>query len=68
MTLFTTAKIVVTAASPSASVSTATAVKPGFFNNMRRPNLRSWIKVLIVILGVERSATGFSALVAGLVS
>src|SRR5213596_1075498 len=28
---------------PSASVSTATVVKPGFFNNWRKANLRSFI-------------------------
>src|SRR6266480_5782878 len=36
-------KIAVFAPMPSASVSTATAVKPGFFNNWRKANLRSFI-------------------------
>src|SRR5262245_47087445 len=33
----------VVAPMPSASVSTATAVKPGFFSNWRRANLRSFM-------------------------
>src|SRR6266540_1977746 len=36
-------KIAVFAPMPSASVSTATAVKPGFFNSWRKANLRSFI-------------------------
>src|SRR6059058_4302541 len=36
-------KIAVLAPMPSASVSTATAVKPGFFSNWRKANLRSFI-------------------------
>src|SRR2546426_3154684 len=39
----TTLKIAVLAPMPSASVSTATAVKPGFFNNWRKANLRSFM-------------------------
>src|SRR5947199_7590695 len=39
----TTLKIAVLAPMPSASVSTATAVKPGFFSNWRKANLRSFI-------------------------
>src|SRR5438094_1442025 len=38
-----TVKIAVFAPMPSASVSTATAVKPGFFSNWRKANLRSFI-------------------------
>src|SRR5436189_2739961 len=38
-----TLKIAVLAPMPSASVSTATAVKPGFFSNWRKANLRSFI-------------------------
>jgi hypothetical protein len=34
---WTTLKIAVVAAMPSARVSTATAVKPGFFRSSRRP-------------------------------
>src|SRR5207244_3812751 len=36
-------KMAVQAPIPSASVSTATAVKPGFFSNWRKANLRSFI-------------------------
>src|SRR5438552_17714764 len=42
-TAFMTLKIAVFAPIPSASVSTATAVKPGFFSNWRKANLRSFI-------------------------
>src|SRR5439155_7684992 len=42
-TALTTLKIAVFAPMPSASVSTATAVKPGFFSNWRKANLRSFI-------------------------
>src|SRR6266699_1686496 len=38
-----TLKIAVFAPMPSPSVSTATAVKPGFFSNWRKANLRSFI-------------------------
>ena len=37
------AEMAVFAPMPSASVSTATAVKPGFFNNWRKANLRSFM-------------------------
>src|SRR5439155_27157227 len=37
-------KIAVFAPIPSASVSTATAVKPGFFSSWRKANLRSFIR------------------------
>src|SRR6266404_3657207 len=36
-------KIAVFAPIPSASVSTATAVKPGFFNSWRKPNFKSFM-------------------------
>src|SRR2546429_6541377 len=39
----TTLKMAVFAPMPSASVSTATAVKPGFFSNWRKANLRSFM-------------------------
>src|SRR6266516_7553109 len=42
-TPFTTLKMAVFAPMPSASVSTATAVKPGFLSNWRKANLRSFI-------------------------
>src|SRR5467141_2330642 len=42
-TPFTTLKMAVFAPMPSASVSTATAVKPGFFSNWRKANLRSFM-------------------------
>src|SRR6266516_2959447 len=42
-TALTTLKMAVFAPMPSASVSTATAVKLGFFNNWRQANLRSFI-------------------------
>src|SRR5207302_155717 len=39
----TTLKMAVFAPIPSASVSTATAVKPGFFSNWRKANFKSFI-------------------------
>src|SRR5881394_3695611 len=42
-TALITLKIAVLAPMPRASVSTATAVKPGFFSNWRKANLRSFI-------------------------
>src|SRR5439155_25845787 len=42
-TALTKIKIAVFAPMPSASVSTATAVKPGFFSSWRKANLRSFI-------------------------
>src|SRR5881392_1092057 len=42
-TAFTTLKMAVFAPMPSARVSTATAVKPGFFSSWRKANLRSFI-------------------------
>ena len=41
--VLTKLKMAVFAPMPSASVSTATAVKPGFFSNWRKVNLRSFI-------------------------
>src|SRR5881397_311298 len=43
MSALTALKIAVFAPMPSASVSTATTVKPGFFSNWRKANLRSFI-------------------------
>src|SRR5881628_3710218 len=43
MRALTALKIAVFAPMPSASVSTATVVKPGFFSNWRTANLRSFI-------------------------
>src|SRR2546428_12061524 len=43
MSVLITEKIAVFAPMPSASVSTATAVKPGFFRSWRRANLRSFM-------------------------
>src|SRR5256884_2751460 len=42
-TALTTLKIAVFAPMPSASVSTATMVKPGFFSNWRKANFKSFI-------------------------
>src|SRR5437867_7362407 len=42
-TAFTTLKIAVLAPMPRARVSTATAVKPGFFSSWRKANFRSFI-------------------------
>src|SRR5437867_12961566 len=42
-TQFTTLKMAVFAPMPRASVSRATAVKPGFFSSWRKANLRSFI-------------------------
>src|SRR6266576_569377 len=41
--VLTKLKMAVFAPMPSASVSTATAVKPGFFSSWRKANLRSFI-------------------------
>ena len=51
-----TLKITAFAPMPSAKVSTATAVKPGFFANMRRPNFRSWNNAFTRILRIELKA------------
>ena len=45
---------------PSASVTTATAVKPGFLANIRRPKRRSWSKVLLnAVLSGQWPVVGF---------
>src|SRR5882724_10582116 len=43
---------------PSASVSTATAVKPGFFTNWRMANLRSFIAQCLHRIDLRRAAGG----------
>ena len=43
-------KIAVFAPMPSASVMTATAVKPGFLANILIPYLKSWRSVVILFL------------------
>src|SRR2546425_6261766 len=43
---------------PSASVSTATAVKPGFLNNWRKANLRSFIAQCLHRIDSRRAASG----------
>src|SRR5882762_3151540 len=43
---------------PSASVSTATAVKPGFFSNWRKANLRSFITQCLHGINFRRAARG----------
>ena len=53
---FITLNMAVLAPIPRASVDTATAVKPGFLDSIRRPYRKSWIKVLIRILGHKPSA------------
>src|SRR5213080_766194 len=57
-TPFTTVKIAVFAPMPSASVNTATAVKPGFFNNWRKANLRSFITQCLHRIDIRRAARG----------
>src|SRR5439155_12975942 len=49
-------KIAVFAPMPSASVSTATAVKPGFLSNWRKANLRSFITQRHHRIDLRRSA------------
>ena len=51
-TPFTTLKIALFAPMPSTSVSTATAVKPGFFSSIRNANFKSWSTVPISHLGL----------------
>ena len=41
--MFTKLNMAVFAPMPSASVSTATAVKPGFFSNWRKANFKSFM-------------------------
>src|SRR5881392_913164 len=54
-TPFTTLKIAVFAPMPSASVSTATAVKPGFFSNWRRAKRRSFITQRLYRIDLRRA-------------
>src|SRR5205823_9365474 len=51
-------KIAVQAPMPSASVSTATAVKPGFFSSWRTANLRSFITQSLHRIDLRRAARG----------
>src|SRR5207247_10299286 len=51
-------KMAVFAPIPSASVSTATAVKPGFFSNCRKANLRSFITQRLHWIDMGRAARG----------
>src|SRR2546425_1147383 len=60
-TALTTLKIAVFAPMPSASVSTATAVKPGFFNSSRKANFKSFIAQSFDRIGVGRVARGKQA-------
>src|SRR5437016_7101525 len=57
-TALTTLKIAVFAPMPRASVSTATAVKPGFFSNWRTANLRSFITQRHHRIDFRRAASG----------
>src|SRR2546426_485673 len=54
----TTLKIAVFAPMPSASVSTATAVKPGLFSSWRKANLRSFITQRLHWIDLCRVAGG----------
>src|SRR2546425_4106411 len=56
MSVLITEKIAVFAPMPSASVSTATAVKPGFFSNWRKANLRSFITQCLHRIDFGRAA------------
>src|SRR5207302_6555505 len=51
-------KIAVLAPMPSASVSTATAVKPGFLSSWRKANLRSFITQCLHRIDIRRTARG----------
>src|SRR5437867_13052123 len=51
-----TLKMAVLAPMPSASVSTATAVKPGFFSSWRKANLRSFITQRLHRIDLRRAA------------
>src|SRR6266513_2826322 len=51
-------KIAVLAPIPSASVSTATAVKPGFLKSWRKANLRSFITQCLHRIDLRRAAGG----------
>src|SRR5438093_12179722 len=54
-----TLKMAVFAPMPSASVSTATAVKPGFFSNWRKANLRSFITQRLHRIDFSRAPRGY---------
>src|SRR5207249_9281147 len=60
-TPFTTLKMAVFAPMPSASVSTATAVKPGFFRNCRKANFKSFIAQSLHRIDSRRAACGQKA-------
>src|SRR5437588_9827694 len=55
----TTLNTAVVAPIPSASVMTATAVKPGFFANVRIPYRKSWRRVVITHRSVVRAIADF---------
>src|SRR5467141_1739457 len=57
-TASTTLKMAVFAPMPSASVSTATAVKPGFFSNCRMANFRSFITQCLHRIDSRRAPGG----------
>src|SRR5881296_2372847 len=57
-TASTALKMAVFAPMPSASVSTATAVKPGFFSSWRKANLRSFITQCLHRIDIRRTARG----------
>src|SRR6266550_7249055 len=57
-TASTTLKMAVFAPMPSASVSTATAVKPGFFSNWRKANFRSFITQRLHRIDLRCTASG----------
>src|SRR5437762_11687494 len=57
-TPLTRLNIAVFAPMPSASVCTATAVKPGFFSNWRKANLRSFITQCLHWIDIRRPARG----------
>src|SRR2546427_7802329 len=57
-TALTTLKMAVFAPMPSASVSTATAVKPGFFSNCRMANFRSFITQCLHRIDSRRAPGG----------
>src|SRR5438128_12253186 len=52
-------KIAVFGPMPSASVSTATAVKPGFFSSWRKANLKSFITQCLRRINLRRSASRY---------
>src|SRR5438128_12541513 len=60
-TPLTTLKMAVFAPMPRASVSTATAVKPGFFSNWRKADLRSFITQRLNRIELRGPARGQAA-------